>query len=155
MDKEQWLAWLEKQLAVNNDELEMDWYPGEFIARIFDITTYDSGMDRLFAEHVVEVLEAIASRTTFEYQAKSAEHYYRFLMVVNFKQIYPLLEWGTSIRGCWFNLGFGKEFDPIDYLTRFDGESYPKVQHQKEMADFVNALRLFLDKHPEPTEDKE
>lgn len=154
MKHEQWLTWLEEQLAVNNDQLDMDWTPGEMIANVFHITTYDSAADRLFAEQITEVLEVIANRTTFDYQAKSTEQYFRFLMVVNFRAIYPLLEWGTSIRGCWFNLGFGRVFDPADGLTKFDGKRYPTVISQEEMGEFVKAVRMFLDKHPEP-EDEE
>ncbi|QXO10034.1 hypothetical protein pEaSNUABM37_00073 [Erwinia phage pEa_SNUABM_37] len=153
MTAEEWVVWLEKQM-VENTECGMEWTPGHLVANIFDITTYDDAADRVFAEHIVEVLTAIATRTTFEYQAQSTEHYYRFLTVINFKNIYPMLEWGTSIRGCWFNLGFGKKFDPVDYLTRFQDQVYPVIESQEEMAEFVKALRTYLDTHPE-TEDKE
>lgn len=153
MTAEQWVTWLEKQ-RVDNAACDMDWTPGHLVANIFDITTYDDGAGRVFAENIVDVLLAIATRTTFEYQAQSVEHYYRFLTVINFKNIYPLLEWGTSIRGCWFNLGFGKTFDPVDYLTRFQDQTYPVIESQEEMAEFVKALRKYLDKHPDPKEEE-
>jgi len=148
MNATQWLEWLEKQM-VDNNAIEMDFDPGELIAKIFNITTYDSAMSRIFAEQIVEVFEVIRDKNTFQYIQKSHEHYYRFLMVINLKKIIKLLSWGTSIRGCWFDVSIDSVFDPVDGLTRFDNQTYPQITTNEEMGEFITALHLYLDKYPE------
>jgi hypothetical protein len=75
----------------------------EFLgAIIFDFTTYDGEIDVLFAEKMVEVLECILNRTTFEYQ-EDKEKYINYLTMVNMPFLTNKLEWGTSIRGAWFD----------------------------------------------------
>lgn len=70
---------------------------------IFDFTTYDSEMDELFAKNMLEVIECILNRKTFEYQAISKEKYVNYLTMVNMPFLNEILEWGGSIRGAWFN----------------------------------------------------
>ena len=70
---------------------------------VFDFTTYDSEMDELFAKNMLEVIECILNRTTFEYQAISKEKYVNYLTMVNMPFLNEILEWSGSIRGAWFN----------------------------------------------------
>ena len=70
---------------------------------VFDFTTYDSEMDELFAKNMLEVIECILNRTTFEYQAISKEKYVNYLTMVNMPFLNEILEWGGSIRGAWFD----------------------------------------------------
>lgn len=69
---------------------------------IFDFTTYDSETDELFAQKAVEVCRAISARETFEY-IKDQENYRWFLIMVNMPFFVGRLEWGTSIRGAWWD----------------------------------------------------
>ena len=69
---------------------------------IFDFTTYDSDVDVLFAEKMIEVLKCILEKRTFEYQ-KDRNQYINFLTMVNMPFLTDKLEWGTSIRGAWFD----------------------------------------------------
>jgi hypothetical protein len=69
---------------------------------VFDFTTYDSKVDELFAEKMIEVLECILNSKPFEYQQKSNEQYINYLTMVNMPFLVDKLEWGTSIRGAWF-----------------------------------------------------
>jgi len=54
---------------------------------------------------ILDTLIKIKNRTTFEY-IKNKENYKNFILSCNFIQDW--LEWGTSIRGAWFNTGDGK-----------------------------------------------
>ena len=72
---------------------------GEYI---FDFTTYDSGIDELLASRMLEVVECILNRTTFEYQEEE-ENYLNYLLMVNYPFLHNKLEWGMSIRGAWFD----------------------------------------------------
>ena len=69
---------------------------------VFDFTTYDSGIDVLFAKKMIPVLKCILDRKTFEYQ-KNKEQYINYLTMVNMPFLVDKLEWGTSIRGAWFD----------------------------------------------------
>lgn len=69
---------------------------------VFDFTTYDSEIYVLFAEHMIPVVKCILERNTFEYQ-ESAIQYVNYLSMVNVPFLHDKLEWGTSIRGAWFD----------------------------------------------------
>jgi len=69
---------------------------------VFDFTTYDGAIDVLFAEKMIPVLKCILNGKTFEYQ-ENKEQYINYLMMVNMPFLVDKLEWGTSIRGAWFD----------------------------------------------------
>ena len=69
---------------------------------VFDFTTYDGEIDAMFAEKMIEVLECILDRTTFEYQ-ENRKQYLNYLTMVNMPFLADKLDWGTSIRGAYFN----------------------------------------------------
>lgn len=68
---------------------------------IFDFTTYDGEMAELFAAKALEVCAAISAGKTFEY-IKDAEQYRWYLVMCNMPFFADRLEWGTSIRGAWW-----------------------------------------------------
>lgn len=69
---------------------------------VFDIWTDDSSIDELFAKQIIEVCEQILNKTQFEY-IKKEEKYIKYLAVCQWlSRHFNWLEWGTSIRGCWF-----------------------------------------------------
>ncbi len=75
----------------------------EFLSRnVFDFTTYDFQMDELFAKKAIECCEAITNGTTFEYIEDSENHKW-FLLMCNMPFFYEKIEWGTSIRGAWWD----------------------------------------------------
>lgn len=71
---------------------------------IFDFTTYDSKMSELFARKALEVCAAINARTTFDY-IENPENYRWYLLMVNMPFFAGRLDWGTSIRGAWWDNG--------------------------------------------------
>jgi hypothetical protein len=80
----------------------------EFLAdHIFDFTTYDTDMGELFARKAVEVCAAINESKTFDY-IKDADNYRWFLLMVNMPFFAGRLEWGTSVRGAWWDHGAQK-----------------------------------------------
>jgi hypothetical protein len=78
---------------------------------IFDFITYDGDMDVVFAEKMIPVLSCIVNKKTFEYQAESNDNYLNYLMMVNLPFLIDKLEWGTSIRGAWFDSSKEYEID--------------------------------------------
>lgn len=69
---------------------------------IFDFTTYDLEMSETFATKGVEVCAAINDAKTFEYIA-DAENYKWYLLMCNMPFFSLRLNWGTSIRGAWWD----------------------------------------------------
>jgi len=68
---------------------------------IFDFTTYDSEMSEYFAGEMIEVLECILDKETYEYISISY-HKINYLTMVNMPFLSDKLSWGGSIRGAWF-----------------------------------------------------
>lgn len=67
---------------------------------IFNITTYDSALDEKFVNDILEIMDVILKRKNFEY-IKDETNYIKFITIVNL--IIETLNWGTSIRGCFFD----------------------------------------------------
>ena len=93
-------------------------------SEIFDFTTYDGNIDILFANKMIDVIKCILSKTTFEYQK---DNYIDYLTMVNMPFLVDKLEWGSSIRGSWFD--DYKEYE-INYI---------KIK-QKELEIFMKDL---------------
>jgi len=94
--KEIQIGWEDSQYnECKPSELE---YLGE---DIFDFTCYDSDISKLFAQGMIEVIEALILKKTFEYQNQSDSKYLTYLTMVNMPFLHGKLNWGTSIRGVW------------------------------------------------------
>jgi hypothetical protein len=65
-----------------------------------EMATYDSDLDVLFGKEIFEVIKVILDRTWVEY-IKDEANYIKFIRCANL--LGNNIEWGTSIRGCWFN----------------------------------------------------
>jgi hypothetical protein len=70
---------------------------------IFGLTTYDEGLVIILGNRMMEVIECIVNRKTFEYQNISQENYENYITMCNMPFLIYKLEWGTSIRGAWFD----------------------------------------------------
>lgn len=75
-----------------------DWAADE----IFDLTTYDSELDKLFVETILDVCKVILARQNFEF-IKDETAYVVYIVVCNMFEHKHWIEWGTSIRGAWFD----------------------------------------------------
>lgn len=88
-------------------------------SEIFNFTTDDGDMDALFARRAVEVCKAISGRSTFEY-IKDPEQYRWFLVMLNMPFFAKRTEYGTSVRGSWWESHDGVEFSSCGL---FEGEN--------------------------------
>lgn len=69
---------------------------------IFDLTTYDADLDEKFVKDILEVCEVIADRYNFEYIEKN-DNYTKYILVCQLLDHFKWIDWGTSIRGAWFD----------------------------------------------------
>lgn len=75
----------------------------QFIAReVFDLTTYESDFDELIGREIFDVCMAITHKKTFDY-IEDEECMAKYLRCVNMQFFKDRLDWGTSIRGAWWD----------------------------------------------------
>lgn len=107
---------------------------------VFDFTTYDAEQDEIFARRAVEVCAAISDRTTFEY-IKDPERYRWYLVMLNMPFFAKRTEWGTSVRGAWWEHG------KIEYsscgLYSDDNQITDYTMTGEEWRAFIEAVRKF------------
>lgn len=105
---------------------------------IFDFTTYDGAMDELLAKKMIEVIDCILNRKTFDYQNDDA-NYINYITMVNMPFMKDKIEWGTSIRGAWFDeYGHHSEPQPSVYkIGCVDDLIIPKIEIKNFMKDLI------------------
>lgn len=97
--KERYRAQYEEEKTRFDDiPSKYEWAAGN----VFDLTTYDGGLDELFVKTIVEVLKVIRDRHTFEY-ILDEQNYIKYILVCQLLNGFHWIEWGTSIRGAWFD----------------------------------------------------
>jgi hypothetical protein len=125
----------------------------EFLADdIFDFTTYDPEFAKKLARHAVDVCDAINTTTTFTF-IENPENYSWFLIMCNMPFFARRIEWGTSIRGAWWNC-FPESHFTLPTCALFDGDVH--IEHPKFTAEewplFIAAVVEFGRSEP-PTKD--
>ena len=121
-----WQSWESESLDHYHTKLEQKLI---FLSsEILGLTTYDTGLDVEFGSMVLETMKHIQNRTTFEY-IEDEENYKKYIMSVNL--IVEWLDWGTSIRGAWFN----------EYNGRIKPDfSLANINHDKDYVDITEGF---------------
>lgn len=128
----------------------------EIVAAVFGLITYDGGADYVFSEAIVQVLEVIRDKETFEFLEENNTKYLTYLLVVNHPMIRPVLNWGTSIRGAWFDLGDYYTSGGVRRNKSLKLENFvecpdepvselPIADSNDGVVELVYGLRMFLD----------
>jgi hypothetical protein len=112
---------------------------------VFDITTYAGEMDELFGRHAVEVCRAINDGKTFDYIADESRHVW-YLVMVNMPFFAGRIEWGTSIRGAWWDHR-DHEFDAYGLADENEQLGTLKLSRD-EWREFIAALVEFATPSP-------
>ena len=90
----------------DNDYTKHEWAA----SCIFDLATYDGGLDEFFVNKIFEVCNVLIEKRNFEYIKASRGNYITYILVVQLLEIKGWIDWGTSIRGAWIEDG-GTMFD--------------------------------------------
>lgn len=113
-------------------------YLGDYI---FEFTTYDSEMAALFASKAIEFCAAVTDKKTFDY-IEDAENYKWFLIMCNMPFFKNKLEWGMSVRGCWWDSYNGIKISTTGLFI--EGEQKIDWQfNESQWQDFINAIIKF------------
>lgn len=95
--KELYKAQYEEECSRFKDTSKYSWAMSE----VFGLCTYDSSLDELFVKTIIEVCKVIKERTNFEYIG-DRQNYIKYIQVCQLLNEFNWIEWGTSIRGAWF-----------------------------------------------------
>jgi len=106
---------------------------------IFDFTTYSTVMDKQLVIMALATCTTISERTNFDYIKKNELSY---ILMCNMPFIADKIEWGTSIRGAWW--------DSNSYILRSCGiwNDGKQVFNKtiENWDDFIKAMVLFIRK---------
>ena len=118
----------------------------EFLAEdIFGFTTYENVVSSMMAQKALEVCRAISNKKTFDYITSEDGNLW-YLVMVNMPFFENRLEWGTSIRGAWWDLGGNKEFiiESCGLFSR--GEQILELKlNESEWTKFIEAMIKFAE----------
>jgi hypothetical protein len=108
--------------------------------QVFELTTYDISLDELFVKKIIEVCKAILEGRTFEY-IRDESQYVTYILVCQLLERLNWIEWGTSIRGAWFEESHEK-YHPsqpiLKYLYTNEETSVPfTVDNLKALIEFM------------------
>ena len=84
------------------------------VEEVFNLDTYDYGLSEKYAKAILEVMKVIRDRKNFEYIVDE-EKYSQFILVCNLLKQYNYIDWGTSIRGAWFDYTSKEPFIATTY----------------------------------------
>lgn len=72
----------------------------------FDIATYDTDVSIAFGRAILDVMSAILGKRTFNY-IKLPGKYHAYIAVCHILDQRDMIDWGSSIRGAWFDYDAG------------------------------------------------
>lgn len=107
---------------------------------IFDFTTYQSDMSELFGRKAVEVALAITGASTYKY-IENDENCMWYLIMCNMPFFADRIEWGTSIRGAWWNIS---DLFETTGLWHGQGQVTALDIDDKGWCDFMLAIEDFV-----------
>lgn len=108
-------------------------------SEVFDLTTYDGDLDKLFVKKIIEVLNVIFDRTTYDY-IKDETNYITYILVCQLLEKFNWINWGTSIRGAWFDEYYSRKGHPIldTNLEQYGCEEIPCTEaHLRALIHFI------------------
>ena len=118
---------------------------------IFGFTTYEGEYSELFAKKALEVCAAISKGETFEY-IKEPDGRLWYLLMVNMPFFADKLEWGTSIRGAWWDEHPHKKIEFSSCGLFLDGEQLHETMEftRDQWREFIAAVVGFGLEPPNP-----
>lgn len=104
-NRETYKSYVARYKLWNTDDEEEPTKAMWLVDEYFNLTTYDDDISQEWGDAIIEILGVINDDNNFDYINSSDENYKKYLMVVNLLEQEQLIDWGTSIRGAWFDFG--------------------------------------------------
>lgn len=139
-----YLELLKESFEVEKEE-NSDLEPYGYLAdHIFDFTTYDDEASNRMGESTLAFCSVISNGNTFDYIDDEA-NYNNYLNCVNLTFFANKLDWGTSVRGAWWNLYNDEKFELTSCGLYKDKEQLRSIKFNKGEWDlFVHAMCDFV-----------
>ena len=127
-----------------NSDLPFSKY--HFLAEsVFGLVTYDDDIDEFLVKKLVRICVDIAKNKTFEYAEESAGNYKWYIALLNLPFFKDKLNWGTSIRGAWFDADNGIFEIPACGFWDENDEQIRVLKFNKEQwLLFIDAINAFI-----------
>lgn len=143
------------QYEEENSWHDNKWSKHEWVAhRVFDLVTYDASLDERFVNDILEVCKVILDGQTYEY-INDEKNYVKYILVCQLLEKAHWIEWGTSIRGAWFNVDVFYDFqkktstilskDILEELCWWDKDGEHCIENIPFTVDNLKALIEFLE----------
>lgn len=101
-------------------------------SHVFELFTYDGMLDERFVKAIIEVSKAILDGRTYEY-IEDERNYVKYILVCQLLDMKGWINWGTSIRGAWFDVGRTRHDHILDM-----NETVPfTVENLKALIEFI------------------
>lgn len=111
---------------------ERKWTKYEWAAyRVFDLTTYDGGLDERFVKDILEVCKVILEDRNYEY-IEDEKNYVKFILVCQLLDRNNWIEWGSSIRGAWLDVDHSPGRRSRDILEALEWSDWDPVEKKFE-----------------------
>lgn len=128
--KEELSLYKDFMIYTEGEEISDKEVKASYIMLSFNITTYDTDIDLELFDILIEIMEAILKRKTLEYINISRQNYRNFILIVNIIKDY-IIDWGTSIRTCFFTKVLIENMSDGSYI---EFEEYDEI---KELIDYL------------------
>lgn len=111
---------------------------------VFEFTTYDDELAKELGAKALEVCRAISERKTFEYVADAANHRW-FIVMSNMPFFARRLNWGTSVRGAWWDTSYPNATELDTTALWLNGHQVTETLEltTDEWCKFIDALLAF------------
>ena len=117
---------------------------------VFNLTTYDGELDKRIVSDIIEVCKVILENRNFEY-IKDESNYIKYILVCQWLNEFNWINWGTSIRGAWFEIDVYYDWKTKDETIRSKAiidelEWYDTDEHKIEAVPFtVENLKVLIE----------
>lgn len=108
-------------------------------SHIFNLATYDGSLDEMFVKLILEICDVILENKNCEY-IEDETNYFTFIAVCQRLNSLGWIDWGTSIRGAWFNSYYSNDNNhPMINCTAFEDSVavYPCKESIRALIDFM------------------
>ena len=124
-------------LLCDPEATKYEWAAGH----VFNLTTYDGYLDELFTKKIIEVCKIILERKNFDY-IKDENNYLNYILVCQLLNNFNWIDWGTSLRGAWFQEQHFNQYQsqPIlqHWSAEYDWQDIPfTVENLKLLFEFI------------------
>lgn len=108
---------------------------------IFDLFTYDSSLDEKFVKTIIEVCKVILEKGNYEY-ISDEQNYDKYILVCQMLRRFRWIDWGTSIRGAWFEPDTDHSKEILEECKWWTAENGEWTEHVIDAVPFtVDNLR--------------